>query len=562
VWSNAGYQQRYVLALASLAPYTGDYLRARLVFRADAVDQSSGVVIDDVQLHEEGSDPDADGIPGVLDELMSTGTDPYLTDTDGDGTFDGIELIDQTDPLNPAWYAGGPVLLPGGIQDFESGDGGSATGGDLWEHAVVIGGPGRAHSGSWALSTRGDGNYFSNAIEYLYLPRIDLVSAMNPTLAFRLWIAAGSGDGVRLEVETATGWISIAPVLGPYDGIAGGAPSWRTQGYRSNYVLVAFVLNPYVGSVISTRLVFRSDGIDQGAGAFIDDLGVFEESSDFDADGLTGVLGEISSRGTDPFVDDTDGDDDDDGPEIAAGRDPLDPADFIGGPVLQLGAHLTFESNGGGLVPQGVPSGLPVAGSLWERGIPMSGPGFAFSGTRVWATNLEGNYFDGAREVLHLPPIDLTGVIDPTLSFRLWSAAGTNDGVSLEVFLPGIGWGPVVPAFPARDGIDAGGRPAWRNQGGPGYVFAAASLQLYTNQLARVRFVFRSDAGDNAAGAYLDDVRIDLEASDPDADGLFGVITEHGDYGTDPYLFDTDGDGLGDGVEITAGSDPLDPESP
>lgn len=43
--------------------------------------------------------------------------------------------------------------------------------------------------------------------------------------------------------------------------------------------------------------------------------------------------------------------------------------------------------------------------------------------------------------------------------------------------------------------------------------------------------------------------------ADSDADGLFDS-DETGVYGTSPYAYDTDGDGIGDGEEVYYGSDP------
>ncbi len=500
-WANHGYQSTYELAAVSLTPYVGDYVRVRLVFRSDASGQGPGVAIDDVALTEEGADPDSDGIPGVLDEMMAAGTDPFVTDTDGDGTFDGVELQDQTDPLNPAWYAGAPGIQSGSGNDFESSGGGCATTGDLWEHAVITGGPGRAHSGSWGWATRAGADYFANANEYLYLPRIDLTVANSPTLSLRIWLSTGSGDGLDLEIEDASGWTPIAPVVTAYDGLSGGTPAWTAQGYRSSYALVIFSLAPWAGTQVNARLVFRSDASGQGPGAFVDDLEVYDETDNPDRDLLLGVLDELNTYGTDPFLEDTDGDAERDGAEVTAGTDPLDPASLPAAVPLTPGAHLTFDTNRGGLATLAVPPLLPVAGSLWEYGTPTSGPGVAYNGTRVWATKLATDYFEEAREYLYLPPIDVLGMINPTLSFRLWSSASAGDGLSLEVLIPGVGWGPVVPAFPARDGTDPLGRLVWRNQGGPSqYALAAASLQLYTTHIIHLRLAFRSGPGGIGCG--------------------------------------------------------------
>lgn len=44
--------------------------------------------------------------------------------------------------------------------------------------------------------------------------------------------------------------------------------------------------------------------------------------------------------------------------------------------------------------------------------------------------------------------------------------------------------------------------------------------------------------------------------ADADGDGLFDP-DETGVYGTNPYVFDTDGDGIGDGEEVYYGTNPL-----
>jgi hypothetical protein len=69
---------------------------------------------------------------------------------------------------------------------------------------------------------------------------------------------------------------------------------------------------------------------------------------------------------------------------------------------------------------EGWNGGLSATGSDWEWGHPTSGPGEAHSGQRVWATKLEGDYSNYADARLETPPIDLTGVAYPQLSFWHW----------------------------------------------------------------------------------------------------------------------------------------------
>ena len=57
---------------------------------------------------------------------------------------------------------------------------------------------------------------------------------------------------------------------------------------------------------------------------------------------------------------------------------------------------------------------------LWEHGVPTSGPGAAFSGSQVWATNLEGNYPNRANDSLVSPTFRLRATGQPVLEFQSW----------------------------------------------------------------------------------------------------------------------------------------------
>ena len=57
--------------------------------------------------------------------------------------------------------------------------------------------------------------------------------------------------------------------------------------------------------------------------------------------------------------------------------------------------------------------------------------------------------------------------------------------------------------------------------------------------------------------AYSNEVHMVVQTIDSDADGL-SDSDEISIYSTDPLNADTDGDGAGDGLEVTYGSDPLD----
>jgi bacillopeptidase F len=67
-------------------------------------------------------------------------------------------------------------------------------------------------------------------------------------------------------------------------------------------------------------------------------------------------------------------------------------------------------------------------GSDWQWGNPFSGPPSAHSGTRVWGTNLTGNYSPNANATLDTPPIDLRNVVSPILSLWQWYSFESSGG--------------------------------------------------------------------------------------------------------------------------------------
>ena len=199
--------------------------------------------------------------------------------------------------------------------------------------------------------------------------------------------------------------------------------------------------------------------------------------------------------------------------------------------------------------------------------MPTSGPSRAHTGTQVWATNLTGSYIDNADEQLYLPAVDLTGATSPTLSLRLWSAtnAATTDATNLEILDSTTGAWTVLPAqITPYDGTQNSNAalPGWgvvgyQNQ----YRLAAFDLSPYNGNVVQLRLSLRSNWIGVEKGIYIDDLRLDEEATDPDADGIAGIINEWTVAGTDPINPDSDGDGLNDGGEVALGTDPLVAES-
>ncbi len=553
-WQRLGYRDDYDIIVASLAEYAGQRALLRVTFRANANSTSLGAYVDTMGFYDESDDPDNDGLPGILNEVVVHNTNPFLPDTDGDGFTDGAEVIAGSSGDNPAWT---PDTIPWPLDHEESlqlDNGGLATIGELWEYGTPTSGASGGHTGSFAWGTDLDSTYFSDAEEYLYLPPVQLTDGINPTLSFRMHNRSEDGDTTRVEVRRPNGeWEPVLAAFPQYHDIGvDGFPGWRDHFYLDQYELAAVSLADHVGRQVELRIAFTSDDRLTEEGVYIDDIGVHEESSDPDNDGLLGVIGEFEQLQTDPFVADTDNDGTSDSVELSDLTDALNPAWFASADPLQPGERLDFDNGSGGVAT------LPWH-QLWQLGPIRSGPGEAFSGTRGWATNLEGNYFSFAHEHLFLPPLDLTSATQPILTARFSSRGESGDGFRLEIDA-GSGWLDVEPAFPEYDSTVAGGHPAWTDQGYLNdYVLMAFNLSPWAGQQVRTRFTFVSDDRLVDSGVYLDNIGLWEEGSDPDNDGIVGVLAEVAAQSTDPLVSDTDGDGVNDGPEVAGNHDPLNP---
>jgi len=577
-WTALGRGSLYEFIIAEVPTWATDTAHLRFVFRSTPATTAAGAYLDDIGVHSENSDPDGDGLSGIEDEVAVYGTNPFVADTDGDGVNDGAEVQAGSDPVNASEYPGAPKLMPGTVLTFEGNDCGGLTAlrpvaGEAtmiadtrWQCGVVASGPGRAHSGSRAWATNLTGNYASNDVAFLYLPIIDLSGVSDADLYFRLWASAYNNDGMSVQVESSPNvWIALSPATPAYNGVdAIGAPGWLSTGVQNQYKMVVLPLTAYAGrAAVKLRFSFRANGGAEAAGFYIDDLGVHDTASDPDNDGILGIRNEWASAGTNPFDADTDRDGSLDGEEVMLGTDPLNPVDFDTAPVITPPAQFNFElTNGGFAAMQTFTDGSePMVDDRWAHGVIASGPGVATSGTRVWATVLNGNYVSDDRSYLYLPPINLNGVSGADLSFRLWSSNYGSDGLSVEARSANGTWVGVSPLTPAYNGVDGDGKPAWNSIGRQAhYALVIVPLNAFAgNAGLMLRLAFRTNGGAEAAGAYVDDLGVHRSTDDPDADGIAGVANEWLTRGTDPFVGDTDGDGVLDGAEIAAGSDPLNP---
>ncbi|NOY78783.1 MAG: T9SS type A sorting domain-containing protein [Calditrichaeota bacterium] len=162
------------------------------------------------------------------------------------------------------------------------------------------------------------------------------------------------------------------------------------------------------------------------------------------------------------------------------------------------------------------------ASSDWQWGVPTSGPGVAFSGKNLWATNLSGNYKNSSDSKLDSPVINLTNASTARLTFWHWykmeySQSTFWDGGNIEISVDDSNFVLVTP-LGGYDGVIDNSANVLDKQpvfGGPetnGNHWQQETVDLtpYLGHKIRVRFHFGSDAYVSDAGWYIDDVRIQL----------------------------------------------------
>jgi hypothetical protein len=194
---------------------------------------------------------------------------------------------------------------------------------------------------------------------------------------------------------------------------------------------------------------------------------------------------------------------------------------------LVVDIHEDFEVDDGDFL-EVVDSGFPQ----WEWGVPTAGPWAAWSGERVWATDLSGYYSNGADASLVSPPFFISESGSPRFEFFSWFVSENMDDFGrVEVTTDaGMTW-TTLETFTGYIG---------------GYYSPSYDLNAYAGQSIQIRFRFTSDGSVWNYGWYIDDFS---------AWGLAPTIQF-----IDP-LADDDSDGLSNADELSLGSDPLNPDT-
>ena len=172
-----------------------------------------------------------------------------------------------------------------------------------------------------------------------------------------------------------------------------------------------------------------------------------------------------------------------------------------------------FESGAGSWVSAG-------GFNQWEYGIPTANTiNNAYSGSNVWATNLDGNYLNNSDDYLYSPFFDMSTVIDCELNFyHWWNFEGTWDGARIDYSANGgTSWNVLGSAtstiatnWYTNASLISSSEPGWSNSSS-GWEFSSYPLDFLNNNIGLVQFRFNisTDGSVNGFNGWaIDDFEI------------------------------------------------------
>jgi hypothetical protein len=181
---------------------------------------------------------------------------------------------------------------------------------------------------------------------------------------------------------------------------------------------------------------------------------------------------------------------------------------------------------------------------LWEWGVPTSGPGAAYSGEKVWATNLAGSYNPNTCDELRGSFVAVGDA--PVLMYRHWIDIESSwDGYNVYMSVNG---GPFLPIEPVGGYTQATciggcwncGDPSWA--GGANWALVTFELDaLVAGDEFEIMWILGTDSSVQYAGVYLDDLggncmmlappKVDVDVDDDYANLVANTMTLYGTKG-------------------------------
>jgi len=429
-----------------------------------------------------------------------------------------------------------------------------------WEVGVPNGSseePDNAYEGSLVLGTNVNSDHSSNQSwlgNMAISPAMHLVAAVQPLLIFQMWGASSTADGYNVWITNNGGadWVVLPNPSLAYDGVTDGQSCWRGTTNHMSWNEVTFDLTPFIGDTIQIAFSLFSNASTNYSGMYVDKVLVSEAylvpveitsapnlrrgadgqayQAQLTAKGGTGVYNwSILAGGVNDgwlSIDPVTG--------LLSGT----PGPGNVGPVevtvrceestfVQNFHELTFAQEI--VAPEPMPyqtdfdAGYPNAWILdadWEWGTPSAvGPTSCLNGSSCIATQIDADHsvsMTYASCVAEPPPIDLTGAVNPTLSFFQWFYTyefSAVDGGNLKISTDGgNNWSALTPV-PAYDGAVASEQAYYGDKSSQGWHRVLADLTPWTGQVVNLRFAFVSNTSTNRPGWYVDAVAV-TEAGD------------------------------------------------
>ena len=171
-------------------------------------------------------------------------------------------------------------------------------------------------------------------------------------------------------------------------------------------------------------------------------------------------------------------------------------------PVISTYPYLEgFESGNGNWYAKGT-------NTSWEWGTPANNIiSKAANGSNAWVTKLSGNYNDNELSYLYSPCFDLTGLVQPVLSFsHIFEIEQDYDYTWVEYSTDGRVWKKLGAAGNGTNWYDNAVSDNWRLSKMQWHV-ASIEIPPFAGNM-RFRFVFSSDGGVNMEGVGIDDIHV------------------------------------------------------